>query len=105
MTSVLSTIEKIREETRFRPAFVQASNLRNHQLELDIVDRKIYINVEVHPDCLDNGSDVTETSRLFVWQHGVVPDDEPHQIIGKQLGGSGHVCNVIPLNEKVKLKL
>ncbi|KAI6226041.1 hypothetical protein M3Y95_00760200 [Aphelenchoides besseyi] len=103
MSSILSTIEKIRDENSFRAAFTQhASILHNHRCELDDVDRMIYIRAEVHPDCLDRGSDITAHTSGCVKIEGD-PGDMGLQLISKRLGGPGHHFNFIPLNKKIEM--
>lgn len=99
---ILSSINKIRDDNRFRSPNVQdTSILHNHQCDCDDVDRKIYISAEIHPDCLDHGYDLDEVAYYHVGHYGVFPDDVAAQIIDKRLGGPGNLSNVIPLNQKV----
>ncbi|KAI6198036.1 hypothetical protein M3Y94_01297600 [Aphelenchoides besseyi] len=103
MTSILSSIQKIRDENSYRPAKIQhASLLLNHQCELDDCDRKIYISAEVRPDCLDRGLEMTSIARRYVSRDGH-PKDRALRMIGKSLGGPEHHFNFFPVNPKVDL--
>jgi hypothetical protein len=99
-------MNKIRDEKNStNDNMTEVSVLHNHRIAFDDVRRKIYIRAEIHKDCLDRGSDITQNSGYYVERHGVVPGDVPVQLIAKRLGGPGHHFNVVPLNATVSFEL
>uniref|UniRef100_A0A915EHK7 DUF4371 domain-containing protein n=1 Tax=Ditylenchus dipsaci TaxID=166011 RepID=A0A915EHK7_9BILA len=106
-SSILSKISKIRHENRKNESHCKkgedVSVLHNHHIHFDDVMRKVGIEAELRDDCLERGSDLTESTYKWCGLYGVVPGDHAVQIIDKRLGGPGHSFNSVPWNAKVDL--
>ncbi|KAI6179012.1 hypothetical protein M3Y98_00564200 [Aphelenchoides besseyi] len=103
MSVILPIIENIRREKRFSGAFAEKlSILHNQKCDLDDGERVIYNSAEVHPDCLDRGSDITHYTACRLVREGA-PGDRALQLINKRLGGPGHHFNFFPVNKKIDM--
>ncbi|KAI6174074.1 hypothetical protein M3Y98_01150500 [Aphelenchoides besseyi] len=87
--SIVSTINRIHNESRTFLYVRDVSLLHHHNCELDDVDRIVHIYAEIYPDCLDRGSDITEHTARCVSDEGAL-GDTPFQLFSKRLGGSEH---------------
>uniref|UniRef100_A0A915DZA6 Uncharacterized protein n=1 Tax=Ditylenchus dipsaci TaxID=166011 RepID=A0A915DZA6_9BILA len=101
-SSILSKIRKIRDEDSWTSHVKDyMSNLHNYEVYYDDVMRKIAIEAELRPCCLDSDSDLNEDAYYMVSTAGVFPGDRAVQIIHKDLGGNGCTFNAVPWNAKV----
>uniref|UniRef100_A0A915CPW6 Uncharacterized protein n=1 Tax=Ditylenchus dipsaci TaxID=166011 RepID=A0A915CPW6_9BILA len=105
MSSILLKINKIRDDNKQfdNHKADSISALHNYLVYNDDVMRKVCVEAELHADCLDQGSSLTDLSYYCVSREGVIPGDVPFQIIDKRLGGPGYPFNVIPLNSKLDM--